>query len=76
MKLGQRKIDMQALLAPAALVILYVLFSFIGTNFFSITTFQNILNASYYIGFMDHANWANAYFIMRSGCVPKAGLAE
>ena len=51
-RLDVKKLDMQKMLAPAALVILYVLFSFIGTNFFSITTFQNILNASYYIGFM------------------------
>ena len=24
----------------------------------------------------DHANWANAFFVMRPGCVPKTGLAE
>lgn len=51
-RLGTKRLDMQKLLAPAALVILYILFSFIGTNFFSIDTFKNILNASYYIGFM------------------------
>ena len=51
-RLGGKKLDIQKLMAPAALVILYVLFSFVGMNFFSIATFQNILNASYYIGFM------------------------
>ena len=51
-RLGTKKLDMQKLLAPIALVILYILFCFIGNNFFSIDTFKNILNASYYIGFM------------------------
>ena len=43
---------MQKLLAPAALVILYVFFSIFGKNFFSLDTLKNILEASYYIGFM------------------------
>lgn len=51
-KLGQKKIDIQKLLAPAALVILYVFFSFAGNNFFTPDTFKNILESSYYIGFM------------------------
>ena len=33
-KIG-KKLDMQKLLAPAALVILYVLFAIVGNNFFS-----------------------------------------
>lgn len=47
-----KKLNMQKLLAPAALVILYVFFSIFGNNFFSIDTFKNILESSYYIGFM------------------------
>ena len=43
---------MQKLLAPAALVVLYVFFSFVGNNFFSIDTAKNILESSYYIGLM------------------------
>ena len=50
-KLG-KKIDLQALLAPVVLVLLYVVFSFVGKNFFTVDTFKNILEASYYIGFM------------------------
>ena len=51
-KLGQKKIDLQKLLAPAALVILYVFFSIFGNNFLTLDTFKNILESSYYIGFM------------------------
>ena len=51
-KIGQKKVDIQKLLAPAALVILYVFFSFAGNNFFTLDTFKNILESSYYIGFM------------------------
>ena len=51
-KLGAKKLDLQALLAPAALVILYIVFSIVGNNFFTLDTFKNILEASYYIGFM------------------------
>ena len=50
-KLG-KKIDLQKLLAPVVLVLLYVIFSIVGKNFFTIDTFKNILEASYYIGFM------------------------
>ena len=50
-KLG-KKLDMQKLLAPAALVILYVLFSIVGNNFFTWGTVENILQSAYYIGFM------------------------
>lgn len=48
----KRHLSMQKLLAPAALVILYVFFSIFGNNFFSTDTLKNILEASYYIGFM------------------------
>lgn len=47
-----RKLNFQKLLAPAALVVLYVFFSIFGNNFFSPDTVKNILEASYYIGFM------------------------
>lgn len=47
-----RKLNMQKLLAPAALVILYVVFSFVGNNFFSVDMVKAILESSYYIGFM------------------------
>ena len=51
-KLGTKKIDMQKVLAPAALVILYIFFSIFGTNFFSVDYLVTILESSYYIGFM------------------------
>ena len=43
---------MQKLLAPAALVILYIVFSIFGNNFLTLDTVKNILESSYYIGFM------------------------
>lgn len=46
------KIDMQKALAPAALVILYILFAILGENFFTWDTAENILQSAYYIGFM------------------------
>ena len=49
---GKKKLNMQKLLAPAALVILYIAFSILGKNFFSLDTLKNILESSYYIGFM------------------------
>ncbi|MCI8525151.1 MAG: ABC transporter permease [Oscillospiraceae bacterium] len=51
-KIGQKKMDWQKLLAPAALVILYIVFSIFGNNFLTLETFKNILESSYYIGFM------------------------
>lgn len=51
-KLGTKKVDLQKLLAPLVLVLLYVLFAIVGNNFFTLDTFKNILEASYYIGFM------------------------
>jgi Ribose/xylose/arabinose/galactoside ABC-type transport systems, permease components len=44
--------SLQKILALGALVVLYVFFSFFGHNFFSIATLVNILNSSYYIGFL------------------------
>ncbi|WP_320129440.1 ABC transporter permease [uncultured Sphaerochaeta sp.] len=45
-------INMQKLLAPLALIIIYAFFSLFGRNFFSFTTLVNILDSSYYIGFI------------------------
>ena len=50
-KIG-KKIDLQKVLAPAALVILYILFAIVGNNFFTWDTAENILQSAYYIGFM------------------------
>ncbi|MFA7566405.1 MAG: ABC transporter permease [Alkalispirochaeta sp.] len=41
------------LLAPAALVILYLFFGIFGRNFFSYPTLVNIIDAAYYIGFIS-----------------------
>ncbi|MCF7933653.1 MAG: ABC transporter permease [Spirochaetia bacterium] len=43
---------LQKILAPAALIILYVFFAIFGRNFISYTTLVNILDSSYYIGFI------------------------
>ena len=51
-KSNQSKLNMQKLLAPGVLILLYVFFSIFGTNFFSVDYLINILDASYYIGFM------------------------
>lgn len=52
-KIGKKKFDFQKLLTPIALVILYVAFSIIGgKDFFSVKVLKNILESSYYIGFM------------------------
>ncbi len=45
-------IGLQRILAPAALVILYIFFGLFGRNFFSYDTMVNILDSSYYIGFI------------------------
>lgn len=49
---GARSFNMQQLLAPAALVILYVFFSIFGNRFFSEHTLKTILESAYFIGFM------------------------
>ncbi|MDC7245942.1 MAG: ABC transporter permease [Sphaerochaetaceae bacterium] len=45
-------VNLQKLLAPLALVIVYAFFAIFGRNFFSYTTLVNILDSSYYIGFI------------------------
>ncbi len=45
-------LSLSKLLAPLALVIVYAFFSLFGRNFFSYTTMVNILDSSYYIGFL------------------------
>ncbi len=47
-----KKYDLQKLLAPAVLVLLFAFFSIASKSFFSLDTVVNILNASYFIGFM------------------------
>lgn len=46
------KLNLQKVLAPAALVILYVFFAIFGKNFFDVYTLKSILESSYYVGFM------------------------
>ncbi|MFP4483999.1 MAG: ABC transporter permease subunit [Spirochaetaceae bacterium] len=41
------------LLAPAALIILYIFFGLFGRNFFSYASLVNIIDAAYYIGFIS-----------------------
>jgi len=48
----KKSIDIQKLLAPAALVILYIGFCILGTNFFSTATLVSILDSTYYVGLM------------------------
>jgi len=48
----QSRVNLQKLLAPAVLVVLFIFFSLVGDNFFSVDSVVNILSASYYIGFM------------------------
>ncbi len=45
--------SLKTLLAPAALVILYLFFGIFGRNFFSYPTLVNIIDAAYYIGFIS-----------------------
>ena len=49
---GRKRLSMQKLLAPAALVILYIFFAIFGKNFFDTYTLKTILESSYYIGFL------------------------
>ena len=44
--------SLQKLLAPVALVVIYIFFCFTGNNFLSSSAFVNILDSSYYIGFL------------------------
>ena len=43
---------LQRLLAPAALLIIYIFFGIFGRNFFSYPVLVNIIDSSYYIGFI------------------------
>lgn len=45
-------LDIQKLLAPAALVILYIFFCFFGKNFFSTSTLVSILDSTYFVGLL------------------------
>ncbi|MDR1135749.1 MAG: ABC transporter permease [Clostridiales Family XIII bacterium] len=47
-----RKFDIQRLLAPIALVVLYIFFSFASRTFFSVSTFVSILDSTYFVGFL------------------------
>ena len=46
------KLDWQKLLAPSVLLLLYAFFSIFSKNFFSTQYLVNILDSSYFIGFM------------------------
>lgn len=48
----KKKFDLQQMLAPLALVILYIFFCFFGKNFFSTGTLVSILDSTYYVGLM------------------------
>ena len=51
-KVAKKKVNLQKLLAPVALVILYIFFSIFGNNFFTPGMLKTILESSYFIGFM------------------------
>lgn len=48
-----KKVDLQKLLAPAVLVVMYVFFAIFGKNFFSTYTLKTILESAYYTGLMS-----------------------
>ena len=48
-----RERGLKWVLAPGALVILYVFFGIFGRNYFSYPTLVNIIDAAYYIGFIS-----------------------
>ena len=48
----KKRFDFNKLLAPIVLIFLYAFFSIFGNNFFSADYLVNILDGSYYIGFM------------------------
>lgn len=52
MKNKIKYIELSQFMALAALIILYIFFSIFGNNFFSTDALVNILESSYYIGFM------------------------
>ena len=47
-----REQGLKWVLAPGALVILYLFFGLFGRNYFSYPTLVNIIDAAYYIGFI------------------------
>jgi ribose transport system permease protein len=49
----RREKALNKLMAPAALIILYIFFGIFGRNFFSYATLVNIVDAAYYIGFIS-----------------------
>jgi ribose transport system permease protein len=51
-KLKETTFDFNKLLAPVALVAIYVFFVFAGNNFFTMRAFITILEASYFIAFL------------------------
>ncbi|HPY37465.1 MAG TPA: ABC transporter permease [Clostridia bacterium] len=51
-KVAKKRFNAQKLLAPAALVILYVFFAIFGKNFFSWDSLKTVLESAYFIGFM------------------------
>ena len=52
MKSKIKNIDVSQFMALVALIIIYIFFSIFGNNFFSTDALVNILDSSYYIGFM------------------------
>ncbi|MEG0321633.1 MAG: ABC transporter permease [Oscillospiraceae bacterium] len=48
----EKKLNLQKLLAPAALVILYIFFAIFGNNFFSTSTLVSILDSTYFVGLL------------------------
>jgi ribose transport system permease protein len=48
-----KETGLKFLLAPAALIILYIFFGLFGRNFFSYAALVNIIDAAYYIGFIS-----------------------
>ncbi len=49
----RNKVNLQKLLAPAVLVVMYAFFAIFGKNFFSAYTLKNILESAYYTGLMS-----------------------
>lgn len=47
-----KKVNMQKLLAPLALIILYIFFAITGNNFLSGDTLKTILESAYFVGFL------------------------
>lgn len=50
--LQKKKINLQALMAPLALIVLYIFFSFASKTFLSFSTLVSILDSSYYVAFL------------------------